>query len=628
MAASDRVELAHEPDFVIGRLTVSPSRRQLVRDDGERKVIEHRIMQVLVALSKAEGRIVTRDELIILCWDGRFVGEDAIHRVISQLRKIADGIGAGSLEIETITKIGYRLTSEGPPVRELVGVIDRSPAQQNALSSGVRRAGKRKIAAVAVITGLVFAIGLAGWKYARPEALPIVAVEATDSSSPSQALARDLLVKLGTLPQVGSGRWQLVDAGSAKSTPSLVFRTTARNPAAGTSLALLDGTSNSLLWSREFSFPAGRESDLRQHLSLTAARVLGCALEARAEVGLPPDLLRLFLNGCAASAETSAEDPQTIARTMRAIVTQRPSFAPAWARLLILDTTLLQLSASGSGDPADAREALRRDIETARKFAPDLTETKLAQLELLPSRSYAERLNLLRELKTEAPDNPQVWVSESGALSDVGRMQAAVAAARRAVALDPLSPAMSSNLIFMLACSGATDLAKEELARAERLWPGTGALRDAQFGFYLRYGDPRVARTLIRAGHPGQWADAYLQARLEPSPANVDRLLRSMELRKSYPPYWAAAVQALGKFHKTEEAFEWVQQASPSVMAESSYVLFRPALADVRRDLRFMQVAKRIGLIDYWQKSGRWPDFCLDPGLPYDCRQEAARLAS
>jgi DNA-binding winged helix-turn-helix (wHTH) protein/tetratricopeptide (TPR) repeat protein len=627
MAASDRVELAHEPDFVIGRLTVSPSRRQLVRDDGERKVIEHRIMQVLVALSKAEGRIVTRDELIILCWDGRFVGEDAIHRVISQLRKISDGIGAGSLEIETITKIGYRLTSEGPPVRELVGVIDRSPAQQNALSSGVRRAGKRKIAAVAVITGLVFAIGLAGWKYARPEALPIVAVEATDSSSPSQALARDLLVKLGTLPQVGSGRWQLVDAGSAKSTPSLVFRTTARNPAAGTSLALLDGTSNSLLWSREFSFPAGRESDLRQHLSLTAARVLGCALEARAEVGLPPDLLRLFLNGCAASAETSAEDPQTIARTMRAIVTQRPSFAPAWARLLILDTNVLQ-SASGSGDPADAREALRRDIETARKFAPDLTETKLAQLELLPSRSYAERLNLLRELKTEAPDNPQVWVSESGALSDVGRMQAAVAAARRAVALDPLSPAMSSNLIFMLACSGATDLAKEELARAERLWPGTGALRDAQFGFYLRYGDPRVARTLIRAGHPGQWADAYLQARLEPSPANVDRLLRSMELRKSYPPYWAAAVQALGKFHKTEEAFEWVQQASPSVMAESSYVLFRPALADVRRDLRFMQVAKRIGLIDYWQKSGRWPDFCLDPGLPYDCRQEAARLAS
>jgi DNA-binding winged helix-turn-helix (wHTH) protein len=130
MAASDRVELAHEPDFVIGRLTVSPSRRELVRDDGEREVIEHRVMQVLVALSKAKGNIVTRDELTMLCWDGRVVGEDAIHRVISRLRKIAGGIGAGSLEIETITKIGYRLTSDGdgtvghrmPAVRQSPGL--------------------------------------------------------------------------------------------------------------------------------------------------------------------------------------------------------------------------------------------------------------------------------------------------------------------------------------------------------------------------------------------------------------------------------------------------------------------------------------------------------------------------
>ena len=114
MTVSNRVELAHEPDFALGRLTVSPSRREVVRDDGEREVIEHRVMQVLIALSKADGSIVTRDELIMLCWDGRVVGEDSIHRVISRLRKLATGIGAGSIEIETITKIGYRLISDGP----------------------------------------------------------------------------------------------------------------------------------------------------------------------------------------------------------------------------------------------------------------------------------------------------------------------------------------------------------------------------------------------------------------------------------------------------------------------------------------------------------------------------------
>ncbi|MFL6760388.1 winged helix-turn-helix domain-containing protein [Sphingomonas sp.] len=112
MSEAERIVLAHEPDFVLGRLRVSPVRRELVRDDGLRDLLEHRVMQVLVALAKAGGSILTRDELTLRCWEGRVVGEDAINRVISHLRKAALGIGAGSFEIETITKVGYRLTGD------------------------------------------------------------------------------------------------------------------------------------------------------------------------------------------------------------------------------------------------------------------------------------------------------------------------------------------------------------------------------------------------------------------------------------------------------------------------------------------------------------------------------------
>ena len=68
-------------------------------------------MQVLVALARADGRIVTRDELIDWCWNGRIVGEDAINRAIFRLRQVAGGIGGGSFSIETITKVGYRLVA-------------------------------------------------------------------------------------------------------------------------------------------------------------------------------------------------------------------------------------------------------------------------------------------------------------------------------------------------------------------------------------------------------------------------------------------------------------------------------------------------------------------------------------
>ncbi|HEY5085153.1 MAG TPA: hypothetical protein VII48_11550, partial [Rhizomicrobium sp.] len=59
--------------------------------------------------------------------------------------------------------------------------------------------------------------------------------------------------------------------------------------------------------------------------------------------------------------------------------------------------------------------------------------------------------------------------------------------------------------------------------------------------------------------------------------------------------------------------------------ADSSF-LFWPNLSEFRRDPRFMPLAVQVGLVDYWRVSGKWPDFCSDPGLPYNCRAEADRL--
>jgi len=41
-----------------------------------------------------------------------------------------------------------------------------------------------------------------------------------------------------------------------------------------------------------------------------------------------------------------------------------------------------------------------------------------------------------------------------------------------------------------------------------------------------------------------------------------------------------------------------------------------------------MLVAKRIGLLDYWQSTGQWPDLCYETDLPYNCKVEAAKLSS
>ena len=108
--SSSRVDLSREDDFVLGELWISPSRCE-VEAAGEYRALEPRIMQVLVALAHPTWDVVSRDELVDRCWDGLSVSNDAIHRCISALRRLAASWSEPPFEIEAITRIGYLLTA-------------------------------------------------------------------------------------------------------------------------------------------------------------------------------------------------------------------------------------------------------------------------------------------------------------------------------------------------------------------------------------------------------------------------------------------------------------------------------------------------------------------------------------
>ena len=108
LAIPGKVVLAYELPFSLGAAFIDPPMRQ-VQHNGRSQTIEPRVMEVLVALAQAGGQIVTRDELIERCWDGRIVGDDAINRALSRVRQVASTIGDGSFAVETVARVGYRL---------------------------------------------------------------------------------------------------------------------------------------------------------------------------------------------------------------------------------------------------------------------------------------------------------------------------------------------------------------------------------------------------------------------------------------------------------------------------------------------------------------------------------------
>jgi DNA-binding winged helix-turn-helix (wHTH) protein len=105
------INIAREAPSRLGAVTVNPAHRRVVNDDGREEILEPRVMQVLVALIRAGGQIVTRDELMMSCWGGVVVGEDALNRAIGRLRRLSEGLAAEAFRVETITKVGYRLVT-------------------------------------------------------------------------------------------------------------------------------------------------------------------------------------------------------------------------------------------------------------------------------------------------------------------------------------------------------------------------------------------------------------------------------------------------------------------------------------------------------------------------------------
>ena len=165
LAVPGKVDLAHEPMFQLGIVHVHPATRQLSSGDRS-ETLEPRIMQVLVALYRA-GRIVTRDELIARCWDGRIVSDDAINRVISRIRHLASDIGQGSFRVETITKVGYRLDPEPP--RATVAPPESGAISRSRLGGIDRRA---------LIAGGVILAAAGAWRMGKPLVGPRINPEA------------------------------------------------------------------------------------------------------------------------------------------------------------------------------------------------------------------------------------------------------------------------------------------------------------------------------------------------------------------------------------------------------------------------------------------------------------------
>ncbi|MCU0292883.1 MAG: FHA domain-containing protein [Thermoanaerobaculaceae bacterium] len=101
-------------DFHLGDWLVQPSLNQVCRGS-EARLLEPKVMDVLVCVAAGGGALVAKTHIIDEVWATRFVCESVLSRAIAEIRRTLGDSASAPRYLATVTKRGYRVVAPVMP---------------------------------------------------------------------------------------------------------------------------------------------------------------------------------------------------------------------------------------------------------------------------------------------------------------------------------------------------------------------------------------------------------------------------------------------------------------------------------------------------------------------------------
>ncbi|HEY2176958.1 MAG TPA: winged helix-turn-helix domain-containing protein [Caulobacteraceae bacterium] len=588
-------------------MDVDPARLAVVWPGGAAS-LQPRAMQVLTALAKAGGAVVSLSDLIAECWGGRAVSHDAVHRIIHLLRKLSAESGGCGFSIHNVARVGYRLSAPG---LTLPGRHDRAAAP---------------LLAVLAFDDLTGEPDLGHFSDGVSEELLHTVSRTTDARVIGRSSSFALRGADKSGPRVAEllGATHLLD-GSVRRGADAV-RVNAQ---------LVECATQTQVWSGRFDRPLADVLALQDDIAAAVARALDVAFSPSRSVGpIDPMAFDLYLRArdAAGLAPNIALLEQATARD--------PGFAAAWALLAYARSMVLRWA--GGEDLARRRADVEAAARTALALDPNAGPAHLALSAILPiCGALAEQRALVARALAATPNDVAV-LSHAAGLDDIaGFQRRALEKIRRAYELDPR--ATGWYLVSLLEAVGRRDEAEAVLARDLARWPDfpilvATALRSAcDAGDWDLYDQRLAAAPAGVLGNPVMGLVRALTERLRGfSPAvaaeTIDALRAQATATGAVSLTWAGVLAERGY---AEAAWEAIDAASFAALFTPDgrlptgefglNVLFGPACAALRRDPRFPTLCARLGLARFWADADEWPDCAAHLAPLYDFQAECRR---
>jgi TolB-like protein/DNA-binding winged helix-turn-helix (wHTH) protein/Tfp pilus assembly protein PilF len=643
----------------IGEWRVDPSLDQIRR--GEKTVkLEPRAMRVLVCLAEHAGQVVTVDELLDTVWKDVVVTPDSVYQAVASLRKALGDDTKEPVYIANVVRRGYRMVAAVRPLADQAQIRTPGPgADANSDPTFSRPSGPparggvllgRRFDQVTVgVLAVVFAYVVVDrfWIFkhsivVQPPAASRGAATVTPVAfnPPPHSIAVLPFVNIsgdanqqyfsdGLTEEVLNSLTQINQLQVAARTSSFSFQ--GPHPDIGTVAhklnvaSVLEGSvrrsgrtirvtvqlNNAVtgfhLWSQSYDRDLGDVLKLQTEIATAVANALKVRLlgdeAARIERGgtRDPAAFDAYLRGSKSlySGQGASSNQSAIAAYTEAIRLD-PNYALAFAGRSQALSGYAWEFATGMA-VREFFDKSKADAQQALDLAPELAEGHLALGAYFQrgSHDFAAASEAFERAMALAPGNAVVLGEGGRFAAEIGRFDAGIAAARRAVALDPLSAQSRALLGDALYAARRYEEAVVTYGEVLSLEPDYKAAYGFRGLAYYGLGDFRSARSSCET-KPDYWASQRcLAVTYDKQGRHADA---EAELKKYQAAYGNAAAYSYAAIYTQwgdkAKALEWLATAMRVPCGCLVHVKTDPLLDPLRKEPRFQAIERELKFPD------------------------------
>jgi adenylate cyclase len=399
---------------------------------------------------------------------------------------------------------------------------------------------------------------------------------------------------------------------------------------------LVDAFSSRTLWSDRYDRGMEDIFAVQDDISESIAGALDREFSRSATQAVDPAVYDIYLRAC---PHSYAPDELRTSVGLLEVVTQRaPRFGDAWGRLAYA-RAWRSFYQPFADRPASAGQVA---IEAARALEIDPTnaDAMAAQLFTLPAFGrFLEGEAALERLR-RAPGSAHGRTYIGWYLRTTGRVRESLEETERAYRLNALDPMTANTLALARMAAGrvadAVPVYEDLVVRVPDMsFPVSSLLRAYAFQQDWAAVDRLLHLAAKRELREFQDGLPFIRAKRDPTPENIEAWQSAFEanVRRTGGADVAQLVYAahLGlvdlAYRVAGTGCLGPTGTSTDIMGPDGYrtsLLFMAGMPEMRNDPRFPQLCARLGLVEFWMRTDKWPD-CADE-VPYDFRAECARV--